>query len=49
MNKGEKVRYNMKYKARKKHAEAGLYRLKKSDPTYRVKVRAWGKKGDEEE
>jgi len=30
MNKGEKYRYNMKFKARKKHYDAGLYRLKKS-------------------
>jgi|TARA_B100000073_G_scaffold346217_1_gene357073 hypothetical protein len=54
MNKGEKARYFSKYKARKRHADAGLYRLKKSDPTYTVKayeyrLRAWGKKGEEEE
>ena len=40
MNEGEKARYNTKYKARKKHADAGLYRLAKSDPTYRVTLRA---------
>jgi hypothetical protein len=45
MKPGVRARYNTKFKARKKHADAGLYKVKKGMPGWVAPVI----KGDEEE
>jgi hypothetical protein len=45
MKAGVRARYNTKFKSRKKHADAGLYKVKKGMPGWVAPVI----KGDEEE